>query len=122
MGETCLRQDADIEQIGRAKKEIALLADPIKAASEVLNLAGNETRLKIMLLLDIEGKLCPCDLSDILGVSVSSISQHLRKLKDREVVTAKKEGQTIYYSIHSANSGAISAIINGMVRQTISVE
>ncbi|MBK9939143.1 MAG: ArsR family transcriptional regulator, partial [Chitinophagaceae bacterium] len=32
-------------------------------------------------LLEEEKELCPCDLSDILGMSIPAVSQHLRKLR-----------------------------------------
>jgi DNA-binding transcriptional ArsR family regulator len=67
--------------------------------SNVLSLAGNEVRLKILYLLDSEKELCPCDLSDILQMSIPAISQHLRKMKDGGLIKAKKVGQTIFYSI-----------------------
>ncbi|WP_369796927.1 ArsR/SmtB family transcription factor [Rufibacter sp. DG15C] len=64
-----------------------------------LEMAGNAVRLKILFLLSEEQGLCVCDLSDILGVSVSAVSQHLRKMKDRSLIQSMKEGQTIYYSL-----------------------
>ena len=53
----------------------------------------------MLYLLEEEGRLCPCDLSDILGMTIPAISQHLRKLKDRNIIEATREGQTIYYSL-----------------------
>lgn len=67
--------------------------------ARVLELSGNEVRLKILYLLEEEGKLCPCDLSDILGMSVPAVSQHLRKLKDGNVIQSRRVGQTIFYSL-----------------------
>ena len=64
----------------------------------ILSLAGNSVRFNILYLLDIEGRLCVCDLSDILDISISAVSQHLRKLKDKNLITSVKEGQVIYYS------------------------
>ncbi|WP_425291189.1 ArsR family transcriptional regulator [Spirosoma linguale] len=46
----------------------------------MLNLAGNENRLKLIYLLKEEADLCVCDLSDILGMTIPAASQHLRKL------------------------------------------
>ena len=43
--------------------------------------------------------MCVCDLSDILGMTVSAISQHLRKLKDRKLIETEREAQTIFYSL-----------------------
>ncbi len=67
--------------------------------SALLGLAGNEVRLKILYLLYEENELCVCDLSDILNMNVSAISQHLRKLKDGNVVDVRKEGQTYFYFV-----------------------
>ncbi|OJW77941.1 MAG: transcriptional regulator [Bacteroidetes bacterium 46-16] len=97
--ETCIRQFADKEQIKQCKEKIKTYEFSFKELSSVLDLAGNEVRLKILYLLEEEKELCPCDLSDILGMSIPAVSQHLRKLKDGNVVEYRKEGQTIYYFI-----------------------
>jgi len=65
-----------------------------------LHLAGNPVRLKILFLLQRETRLCVCDLSDILGMNVSAISQHLRKLRDRDLIFSKKEAQIIFYALN----------------------
>jgi DNA-binding transcriptional ArsR family regulator len=60
--------------------------------------------------LDKESKMCPCDLSDILGMTVPAISQHLRKLKDAGLVETNKVGQTIFYSISESNNLILNPI------------
>lgn len=97
--ETCIRVLADPVQIKQCKKEIADKKSAFDRLSNVLSLAGNEVRLKILYLVDSEGELCPCDLSDILQMSIPAISQHLRKMKDGGLVEIRKVGQTIFYSI-----------------------
>ena len=52
----------------------------IEEAAELMNLAGNSTRLKLLYLLDNMKELCVCDLAEMLGVSVSAVSQHLAVL------------------------------------------
>lgn len=99
MENKCLRVLADQNQIDECRNEIEEVATSVSSISKMLNLAGNEVRLKIMYLLYREGEMCPCDLSDVLGMSVPAISQHLRKMKDGAVVTDKKIGQTIFYSL-----------------------
>ena len=95
----CIRALADVEQINACKAKITELDEGIKSLSGILNLAGNEVRLKILFLLSKEKELCVCDLSDILGMTVSAISQHLRKLKDAGIIHNRKEAQTIFYSV-----------------------
>ncbi len=95
----CIRLYADKVQIGECKKKLKENGSSFSQLSKVLELAGNEVRLKILYLLEEEDHLCPCDLSDILGMSIPAVSQHLRKLKVGNVVETKRDGQTIYYSL-----------------------
>ncbi|HEV7670526.1 MAG TPA: metalloregulator ArsR/SmtB family transcription factor [Thermoanaerobaculia bacterium] len=71
----------------------------IEEAAELMNLAGNSTRLKLLYLLDNMKELCVCDLAEMLGVSVSAVSQHLAKLKAYGLVAPRRDAQTIYYRL-----------------------
>lgn len=95
----CIRVYANEKQINACKTRMEEMQDPIRSLASVLNLAGNEVRLKVLFLLKQEGGLCPCDISDILAMTVPAISQHLRKLKEGGIVSTKKTGQTIFYAL-----------------------
>tara|TARA_R110000772_G_scaffold18007_1_gene50286 strand:- start:17 stop:391 length:375 start_codon:yes stop_codon:yes gene_type:complete len=96
---SCIRQQADIEQINRCKVTVSELNETIDYLANGLSLVGNSVRLKILYLLFEEKRLCVCDLSDILGMNISAISQHLRKMKDRNLLQTEREAQTIFYSL-----------------------
>ncbi|KIO54604.1 MULTISPECIES: ArsR/SmtB family transcription factor [Flavobacterium] len=96
---TCIRQQADIKQIIRCKDRVSELNTSFDYLSSGLELAGNNVRLRILFLLYEEKQLCVCDISDILDMGISAISQHLRKLKDRKLIETKRESQTIFYSL-----------------------
>jgi DNA-binding transcriptional ArsR family regulator len=96
---TCIRQQADLKQINRCKSRVAELGTSFDYLSNVVELAGNNVRMKVLFLLYEEKQLCVCDLSDILGMTISAVSQHLRKLKDRNLIQSQRNGQTIYYSL-----------------------
>lgn len=95
----CIRQKADPRQILRCQSSIQAGSETFEYLSNTISLAGNNVRLKILFLLHEEKQLCVCDLSDILCMSISSISQHLRKLKDRNLISTEREAQTIFYSL-----------------------
>lgn len=95
----CIRALADIDQINACKKKIESKENTISQLAVILGLAGNDVRLKILYLLYEENELCVCDLSDILKMNISAISQHLRKLKDGNIVDVRKEGQTYFYFV-----------------------
>ena len=80
MSEECCKASSNISEVEIAKKFISKNNISIEKESEKLALLSNNVRLKIVLLLKNFNKLCVCDLSDILEVNQSAISQHLRKL------------------------------------------
>jgi ArsR family transcriptional regulator, lead/cadmium/zinc/bismuth-responsive transcriptional repressor len=94
-----IRQQADIEQINRCKDTVYELNESFNYLANGLSLVGNCVRLKILYLLFKEKRLCVCDLSDTLRMNISAISQHLRKMKDRNLIEPKREAQTIFYSL-----------------------
>lgn len=96
---SCIRQQADAKQISRCKDRVSELYDSFDYLSKGLELAGNKVRLKILYLLYEEKRLCVCDLSDILGMTIPAVSQHLRKLRDRNLIKADREAQTIFNSL-----------------------
>ena len=96
---SCIRQKADIGQINRCKDTVSELNESFDYLSKGLSLVGNSVRLKILYLLFEEKRLCVCDLSDILGLNISAISQHLKKMKDRNLLETNREAQTIFYSL-----------------------
>lgn len=98
-GMNCIRLYADTVQIMNCKKKIHEFGQQINEMSRALSLAGNDVRFKILFLIRNEGRLCVCDLSDILEMKIPAISQHLRKLKDGGILETTREAQTIYYSL-----------------------
>ncbi|AFL83923.1 putative transcriptional regulator [Belliella baltica DSM 15883] len=109
---TCIRVFADSDQINRCREDLKSKEKGLLELADVLNLAGNAVRLKILYLLKQENELCPCDLSDILGMTVPAVSQHLKKLKDARIVTTKKSGQTIFYSVEGQSQRIISSVLD----------
>lgn len=67
--------------------------------ADLLNAAGNLQRLNIIYLLHAHKELCVCDLAEVLEITDSAVSQHLRKLRDKNIVRSRREKQTIYYSL-----------------------
>ena len=59
---------------------------------------GDTTRVKILYALD-KSELCVCDISALLGISVSAVSHQLRALRDSNLVRTKREGKIVYYSL-----------------------
>lgn len=101
--ENCIRIYADIVQIKECRKKVAQNEKIFTQLSNILSLAGSDVRLKILYMLELENELCPCDIADILAMTAPAISQHLRKMKDGNIIQSRRSGQTIYYSLREEN-------------------
>ena len=70
-------------------------------ASDLLKALANRHRLLIVCQLS-EKERSVGELAELLKVRDSTVSQHLALLRKDGVVTARRDGQTIWYSIGSA--------------------
>ncbi len=69
-------------------------------ASDLLKALSNRHRLLIICQL-IDGERSVGDLGEFLGLRDSTVSQHLALLRKDGLVSARRDAQTIYYSIAS---------------------
>jgi DNA-binding transcriptional ArsR family regulator len=76
------------------------MAAAAEQASELLRSLGNRHRLMILCQLT-EGERSVGDLAAFLGLRDSTVSQHLSLLRRDGLVRARRDGQTIWYSIAS---------------------
>lgn len=120
--QSCIRIFADQVQITACKKRLRENTKSFEQLSNVLALAGNEVRLKIMFLLEEQNELCPCDISDILGMTVPAVSQHLRKMKDGGIIEARRSGQTIFYSLKPVHLKLLRPFFKYIVNQNLKKE
>jgi DNA-binding transcriptional ArsR family regulator len=67
---------------------------------ELLQSLGNKSRLMIMCQL-LEGEKSVGQLAEFLQARESTVSQHLALLRKDRLVTTRRDGQTIFYSISS---------------------
>lgn len=59
---------------------------------------GDSTRIRILCALD-KAELCVCDMSALLGMTVSAVSHQLKLLRESDLVKTRREGKVVYYSL-----------------------
>jgi ArsR family transcriptional regulator len=64
---------------------------------------GDETRQRILEILQTDGEKCVSDLVEQFNVSQPTISHHLHFLKQAGLVTTRREGKQIYYRAEQNN-------------------
>ena len=63
-----------------------------------LQALAEETRLRIVQLL-ADGERCVCELQSELGAAQSRLSFHLKRLKDAGIVSDRRDGRWVHYSL-----------------------
>ena len=77
-----------------------IMSQAADVAVELLQSLGNRSRLMIMCQL-LEGEKSVGQLAEFLQARESTVSQHLALLRKDRLVTTRRDGQTIFYSISS---------------------
>ena len=87
----------------------------VQAASALFKALGSPVRLGVVTALDERGALCVHELVQLLGVAQPLVSQHLRVLREVDVVRGTRRGKEIVYELadeHVAfgDGGALRAV------------
>jgi len=67
--------------------------------ADILRTLGNERRLMILCKLVEAGEMTVGALVEAIGLSQSALSQHLAKMRDDNIVSFRRDGQTLWYRI-----------------------
>ena len=66
--------------------------------AELFKVLGDPTRARIIRALE-DKELCVCDLAEELGMTDSAISHQLRVLKQARLLSSRRDGKHLYYSL-----------------------
>ncbi|PWJ51447.1 ArsR/SmtB family transcription factor [Faecalicatena contorta] len=83
-------------------------AGELRDLADFFKVFGDSTRIKILYVL-WQSEMCVCDLAQALNMSQSAISHQLRVLKQMKLVTNRREGKTVFYSLADSH---IKTIMN----------
>lgn len=89
--------------------------------AEVCKTLANPKRLEIIYALK-EGELSVGELVKRLGISKANVSQHLAVLRQRRVVTARREGVNIYYRISNPKIVKACALMREVLVEQLTEE
>lgn len=78
--------------------DLSLFQESAGRAADLLRLLGNEKRLMILCQL-ADGERSVGEIQRLVGLSQSSLSQHLALLREDGIVATRRESQTVYYRI-----------------------
>ncbi len=94
-----------------AKAEV--LADSARRAADFLKALAHENRLMILCILS-QGEKSVSELEEILSVRQPNVSQQLARLRAEGLVSTRRDGKTIYYSLASEEARVVVGAVYEM--------
>lgn len=97
---------------GKDRKELFAKA---RRATDILKALSHEGRLLILCLL-ADGEKSVSEIEQRMDMPQAAVSQQLARLRLDELVTARRDGRSIYYSIASRDAERIITTLHDMLR------
>ena len=96
-----------------AEFDLSQMTKAADKASALMKTLGHKGRLMILCQL-ATGEKSVGELSEILGIPQSPLSQHLSRMRKEGLVGTRREAQTIHYSLQADEAGKIIECLYGL--------
>ena len=87
-------------------------ADRLEIAASMLKAMAHPMRIAILKHLENGKRLTVTEIHELLGIEQSTTSHHLGILKDKGVLSSKREGKNTYYYLKHTNLGNIVSCVS----------
>ena len=108
---TVIHQDV-VNQV----KEGLLSDSSLGEMAELFKCLSDPTRLKIVCAL-LAAEMCVCDIGALLEMSTPAISHHLKVLRQLKLVTFRRSGKIVYYTIADEHISPILSQTLGHIKE-----
>ena len=105
-----------LNTVVESSMEISGMAEKATEAAELLSAMANPVRLLLLCSL-VEGEKSVNELVIACGVSQSTVSQHLAKMRNLKLVATRRDAQTIYYRLASDEVQKVLTTLYGIYCQ-----
>lgn len=105
----------------------AVVLDPEELADRAFKALASRPRRRILLMLAggasgepssccEANEVCACVFSETLGLSASTISHHMKVLQEAGLVTSRKDGLWVYYTIRPEVIAAVTRELSALLK------
>ncbi|MEO6038656.1 MAG: metalloregulator ArsR/SmtB family transcription factor [Saprospiraceae bacterium] len=87
---------------------LALSHDKLRRSSNIFRALAHPLRMRMVSIIWNQDSICVNEIFEALGIEQSLASQHLRILRQAQLVTTKRQGKFIYYAVDQDKMLAVS--------------
>ncbi|MBD3760056.1 metalloregulator ArsR/SmtB family transcription factor [Rhizorhabdus sp.] len=95
----------------KSPMDLATFETKADEVAQILKAIGNARRLMVLCKLAEHGERTVGDLAGDIDLSQSALSQHLTRMRDEDLVTFRRESQTLWYRISDPRIEALLATL-----------
>jgi ArsR family transcriptional regulator len=92
-----------------------------EARAKVIKALAHPARLMIVDELSEQGERCVCDLTELVGTDMSTVSRHLSQLKNAGIVSDEKRGTMVFYRLRvkclTSFFGCVESVLQNNARE-----
>jgi DNA-binding transcriptional ArsR family regulator len=88
-----------------------LLVEAVEHSARQAKALGDPTRLALAAILADADELCVCDLSWVMERAENLVSHHLRQLRSADLVTSRRDGKMVMYSLTERGRSLLDATL-----------
>jgi DNA-binding transcriptional ArsR family regulator len=93
-------------------------SDPVCRAARTMAQLSHPQRLRVLCLIVDKGELSVADLLKHIPLTASALSQHLAKMKEEGLISSRRVGKNVYYTIQRGDIRQILAVLHKLYCST----
>lgn len=88
--------------------------DRVESAASAARSLSDPSRLTIATALNKGDELCVCDMAWVVGLPQNLVSHHLRQLRNAGMVSSRRSGKLVMYSLTDRGRRLTGAVLSSM--------
>lgn len=93
----CEEEELHLQTLEKSRERMPE-SEEIYDLSDFFKILGDSTRVSILFAIDGE-PMCVCDIASLLSMTKSAVSHQLKILRRADLVTYKRSGKNVFYSL-----------------------
>jgi DNA-binding transcriptional ArsR family regulator len=89
--------------------------------SNIFKALAEPSRIRILKMLQVR-PLCVCEISEVIGLTSSTVSEHLSILRENKLVTSEKKGKIVFYKLNFYPKDPSVTAINSIISFSMEVD
>lgn len=86
---------------------------------EMMSVLAEPTRIKILEIISADGEKCAKDILPVFQITQPTLSHHLNLLLENNILSARKDGRYVYYSINREAVSQLRMLIDSFLEPPV---